>query len=52
MFVKAIPFIVKAAKIALHILPVAYVAEPYVTEAIHKKRSEKASCKSTRSFSR
>ena len=52
MFVKAIPFIVKAAKIALHILPVAYVAEPYVTEAIRKKRDEKAPCKSVRHRSR
>ena len=49
---KSVPFIIKAAKICIHLLPVATAAEPYVKKAIHKKQNEKASCKNSRSCSR
>ena len=49
---KVVPVIIKAAKIGMHLLPIAVAAEPYVKEAVNKKRNEKASCKGARSYSR
>ena len=49
---KVIPVIIKVAKIGLRLIPVTIASEPYIREAIRKKRNENSSYNKTRRVSR
>ena len=49
---KVVPIIIKAAKIGMHLLPVAAAAEPYVKEAVHKKHNENNARRKAKTASR